>query len=251
MATKFGKKPLPAELNFTAGDIPSTTEYVVWIDTMGSRSAMLRSHAVASNFLAKMHAAAIHSELAIANLPGSKTIFPMSDGFFFLTDARQVVERFIGEYFNLVSKEFLGTNDPMKRFMIRGAIAYGSVSTGLDLSSRASKLQGNSSYAGKLVVGRPLTQAYLEEKNAAPFGLAIHESARSFAPKIDGPLSGVDYLWFWNSKIVSRDHGRTMLAAIKEHLKWCKVHSHSVLYKEVDIERHLSRAIDYFTAQKP
>lgn len=246
--TVFGKIKPPSQLKFSGGEIRAKKAYVLWVDTMGSRSAMVRSHAMATNFLSKMHAAAVTADKAVSKLTGNKLTFPMSDGLFAIFETRQLFERFAAEFFFLVASEFLYESDPKHRFMMRGALAFGEVSTGNDLAAKVAGLKKNNPYTDQLLVGRPLAQAYESEKRAAPFGISIHESALAFGGVGEQPFGGVDYPWLWNKKIVKdSEFGRTLLEGIEEHLHWCEEHSESVMYEKEAIARHLARAKDYFT----
>jgi len=50
-------------------------------------------------------------------------------------------------------------------------------------------------YREGILLGITLTQAFDVARSAAPFGIALHESAKAFAPAEDEVLSGTHSKW--------------------------------------------------------
>lgn len=69
---------------------PPTIMYVCWIDVMGSESIMLRSLSIASNFLMKLHVAALRASQAFP-----VELYPIIDGVYACSDSQSTILRFV------------------------------------------------------------------------------------------------------------------------------------------------------------
>ena len=68
-------------------------------------------------------------------------------------------------------------------FMIRGAISYGSVIHGKDVPYNAStEFATRIGYKEQLLIGMPMIEAYIHERDAAPMGLYSHDSCNEYIP---------------------------------------------------------------------
>jgi hypothetical protein len=224
-------------LNFNASRLPAmTSEYVAWVDVMGTQVSMSRSINITANFIFKLHIAAIRSQTA-----GVK-IYPVMDGLYASAPDRNVMLNFLRGVFRLVAEEFISTPEPQHKFMIRGGLAFGPVIHGNTVGQCATELASNATYADAILLGMPMVQAHLAEGSAPPFGVFVHESARVFCPSGTEPLHWI--WWQWKSD------GVNTWDALKEpllaHLGWCKARALGILYPIDRIEVHEMMVKQYF-----
>ena len=65
MSAKVDGATAALPLFFDKSKVSPTNEYICWIDVMGSQSIMLRSLKIASNFVMKLHIAALRASETI------------------------------------------------------------------------------------------------------------------------------------------------------------------------------------------
>jgi hypothetical protein len=184
--------------NFNADHLPEmASEYVAWVDVMGTQVAMSRSIKITANFIFKLHIAALRAQFA------GIQIYPVMDGFYASTPNRNQMLSFLRTVFKSVAEEFNATVEPHHRFMIRGGLAFGPVIHGRDVGQCATELQNNLPYSNSILLGMPMVQAHLSERDAPPFGVFVHESARVFAPDETEPLHWI--WWKWDDPLRARE----------------------------------------------
>ena len=219
-----------------------TPQYVGWVDVMGARSSMLRSLSESANFVGKLHGAA----LSVLQRYAAVKLYPMIDGLYGRCASQAPILGFLKEVFFRVGLTFVAEREHLHRFCIRGGLAYGPVVIGDDIRGASTVLSQNANYCSSILLGTTLSQAFDTAGEAAPFGIALHESVRAFAPSGDPVLSGTHWKW-WR---FIRD-GNLLLPLLKSRLaqyhKWCKTHSSSMIYKEDRIEAHNKLMIDFFS----
>lgn len=228
-------------IHFNANLLPQcpTPEYVAWIDVMGIQSSMSRSLNVSGNFIFKLHIAALQAPHANVNL------YPIMDGLYATSVTQQDMLTFLRDLFTSIADEFIDAARPEFRFIVRGAIAYGPVIHGNSVPANISysqEFQNNQLYKDAILLGLPMIQANQSEKNAPPFGLFVHESARSFSPQNQAPLHHV--WWKWGTQQNQAWTG--LKQALPLHFAWCKQHSSEILYDPVRIAVHEEMSTQYF-----
>lgn len=222
---------------------PPSNQYVCWIDVMGSQGVMLRSLNVASNFLLKLHIAALraHDEFPV-------DLYPVIDGLYACSPSQRQILSFINRVYSMLAVTFILEQNQLYKFQVRSGLAFGPVVTGKQVLEYAQDLQNHPEHTNSLFLGSPLTQAYQAEKKSSPFGVALHESARTFAPSGETVLSG-SYIKWW--KIFSRQNddllALQLYASLKQHYVWCSAHTVALSYDKQDIERHQAIADEYFS----
>jgi hypothetical protein len=165
------------------------------------------------------------------------------DGFYAATPNRNQMLDFLRNVFKSVAEEFNTTVESHHRFMIRGGLAFGPVIHGHDVGQCAAELAAHLSYADSVLLGMPMVQAHLSERDAPPFGVFVHESARVFAPGGTDPLHWI--WWKWKNEDSSatwvslKDH-------LTAHLDWCKARPQAILYSLDRIEAHQKMVEQYF-----
>ncbi len=212
---------------FDARALPlPSDEYVAWVDVMGIQSHMHRSINVAANFMFKLHVAALDSPLK------SVRLYPVMDGFYATSPSRQGLEQFLSSVFRQCASAFVGEAKQQFRFVIRGAIAFGSVYHGADVEDSGSKrLAEAPGYRASLVLGPPIVDANLTESDAPPFGIAIHHSA-----KLSAPVGDVRYTTDWWSWVDAAFDKINFCRELKAYYAWCQANAAVIRY---DVRRSL------------
>lgn len=131
------------------------------------------------------------------------------------------------------------------RFLVRGAIAYGPVIQGGSVQSQANwTLDAHDCYRKSVLLGLPMTQAYYSESEAPPFGIAIDDSARAFAPEGEKPFSFIWWDWF-TSVEPPLDTG-AMLEGLKKYFDWHHEFTNTSGYRRDRITEHRQLAQEFF-----
>lgn len=221
-----------------------TNEYICWIDVMGSQSIMMRSVRIASNFLMKLHIAALR-----ASETYPVELYPVIDGVYVCSPTQSNILHFVNRVNSALALTFILENNALHRFEIRSGLAYGPVVKGRDALGCADELRNNPEHAEQVLLGPPLTQAYETEKQAAPFGVALHESVRCFASEGEVAMSGTYWQW-WKSHCQATDDviASELYRCLSAHYLWCQNHTVALMYKKEDIDKHLRLATEYFSS---
>ena len=215
-------------------------EYVAWVDVMGTQATMSRSLSIGSNFMGKLHMAAF---MAPKDSNGNINIYPVMDGFYVTFSTKEGIELFLQSVLRAVANEFINTKENRHRFVVRGALAYGPVVHGGDIPREASRdIANNPDYAKTLLLGMPMVQANGSERFAPPFGVYIHESARSFAPPDKTPFRGRWWNWERQNTHLSKD----LKKSLDDYYDWCQERTGSLGYEPERIDAHRLRMRQYF-----
>lgn len=237
-----GNAVLPVYFDEDCVSGKAVSRYTIWVDVMGSDSAMRRSLAMSANFVMKLHVAALNA----ARFAGPDFIlYPMIDGIYCLATDKFRTFAFIERVFASLANVFIGESKNQHRFMVRGAVAYGPVVRGKDLSDGSRYLEGHADYCEHVVLGMPLTQAFADSRMAAPFGVYVSESARLFG----GISTGVHLKWWCTDVVKDRrlaEVARCLKNALGEYYQWCGAHPATLGYELSAIERHEALMNEYF-----
>lgn len=182
-------------LTFTSGGlIPVNYSYVAWLDLMGAGHIMATSTPKAANFLVRLHMCV---EIAIKESGYPLKTLPINDGIFIVSKEKGHLITVLQHAMVLLSARFISTPRAHDRCLLKGGIAYGPVFEGLQLIAGVGlkQLRSNPQFLERLLFGPAIIQAYNSEKEAPPFGIAVHESARSFSPPDEPPFNMTH--WFW------------------------------------------------------
>jgi hypothetical protein len=227
---------------------PPTYKYVCWVDVMGSQSIMLRSLSIASNFLMKLHVAALIESARARSRGFPVELYPVIDGVYVCSQSQNTLLRFLNGVHRRLAITFTLEGNPFHKFMIRSGLAYGPVVRGRDALECADILGRNPDHSKQILLGSPLTQAYLIERKAPPFGVALHESVRTFSPFGETVMFGTYWKW-WKSHCQAGDDTLALELAdsLKKHYDWCLKHTVALSYEKVDIDKHKLLAEEYFS----
>jgi hypothetical protein len=219
-------------------DVPK--QYVFWIDVMGSQAIMVRSIAVASNFMMKLHIAAIR---ASEEFP--LQLFPVIDGLYACSPSQGQILSFINRIHSMLAVTFILENNQHFKFQVRCGLAYGHIIEGNKLLHCAKELQRYPLHTKSVLLGSAAAHAYQVEGEAAPFGVALHESVTEATSGIS--LTGKDLKWW---KVYSRQNDDLLASelyrSLREHYIWCFKKSTSLGYEIQAINRHKAKADEYF-----
>ncbi len=220
-------------------------DYVCWLDVMGTANQMLRSLPIAANFIFKLQCAVLEAAEEVAEGQGVR-LYPVMDGVYITAERRMTLQRLLNQALCRLAITFLHEPVPFHQFLVRGAIAFGPVYHGCDLDQRTSfVLKRHEGIRDSMLMGLPMAQAYRDEREAPPFGLAVHSSARGFAPDGDQPFRFIWLDWF-NYSDPKVDPAQ-MLAHLDEYFEWQLAHSTVTGYAEDRIRHHLKLVREYFT----
>jgi hypothetical protein len=241
----LGEKERPGKTGRLFFDVskmkPPSLMYVCWIDVMGSGSSMRRSISLAANFVMKLHMVA----LEVGSKYRTVALYPVIDGLYACATEQKAVLGFLNEVFLKLAQNFIEEKELMFKFCIRAGLAFGPVVTGDDVKLGSDILNKNEQYCRHILLGITLSQAYDSARDAAPFGISLHESARAFAPPNTSVLSGTCYNWW---KLVGTGKPPQPLKdALNGYHKWCLTHTATLLYEKTRIDAHSALVDDYFT----
>ena len=215
--------------NFTHED-----SYVCWVDIMGTKSIMEESFEKAANFILRFHATCIK---AAASDIGVRC-YPLMDGAFLTTTDIDKLKKVINHIYQELALNFIDTDTCNHLFIIRGSIAKGELAHGEDISTTVCKeIALNDGYKKNLLFGLPMIQAFNAEKDAPPFGVYIHESAR----KNDG-IKGRYYNWCTDDNTKNKLKHMLLL-----YFSWCKLHSPYLRMDRIKISHYEELVEDYFS----
>lgn len=208
-------------LYFNADKLPNATEaYVCWIDVMGMGPTMSRSTKTAANFIFKLHTAVVNSQT-----DGVK-LFPVMDGVYATSNDKDEILSFLISVFGDLAEEFIYEENNPYRFIPKGAVAYGPVIDGGNVGSGASRdLADEEEYKSSILLGIPVIQAFKSEDSAPPFGVHVHESARTFSSDDDDPMPYVWWDWF-----INLDLDGNLEDELMSYYEWCESNSNKISY---------------------
>ncbi len=162
--------------------------FVMWLDVMGTKSALEASVPRAINFVMKLHVAILETKTE-----AGAHYFPMNDGAFLVHQDWHQIETLARNTLRRLAITYALEPEPRHRFMVRGAVAHGNMLFGLGMTGNNIRLSSayGAEFARRIVLGPPLAEAYSTESNAPPFGVAL---APSVAEKVEPARDG---LWRW------------------------------------------------------
>jgi hypothetical protein len=225
-------------LKFDAEKLPNPeSEYVAWVDVMGTQIAMSRSIKTTANFIFKLHLAAIGA----AN--DAVKLYPVMDGFYVAAKAQQDMLNFLSGVFSRAAEEFNAAIKKHHRFLIRGGLAFGPVIHGGSVTDCAPELKEAAEYSKQLLLGLPMVQAHLSERDAPPFGVYVHESARSFAPEGSECIHWI--WWRWGTPETKQTWDK-LKGKLDAHFTWCEERAEAIGYSEERIKVHKKMVAQYF-----
>lgn len=203
--------------------------YVAWIDLMGAGHMMSVSMEKSANSLVRLHMAV---DQAVSAASEAVEVLPINDGVFIIAPSQTTVKRLVRAVMTDLACLFISTPDAQNKFLVRGAIAYGPVYRGDAIAAGLSlaKRQRHEKTLSRVAFGPAIIQAYQAEASAPPYGISVHESARSFAPEGAKPFRMTHWLWWTVHEGMPQPDGVAPLSDIKEalgadlleHMEWIR-----------------------------
>lgn len=172
----------------------------------------------------------------------------MIDGIYICSTSQHPLLSFINKLYSRLAIAFIQETKPLHRFLVRSGLAFGPVVRGRDTLNCAYELRRHPRHAEQILLGPTLAQAYQTEGDSAPFGVALHESARTFSPYGENVMSGTYWQWWKNHSREGDDElARKLYDSLVEHYKWCSENTNGLSYKKENIDRHRLLAKEYFS----
>ena len=219
-------------------------EYVCWMDIMGTKGKMENSVNTCAIFILKFHAAVLETIQLGCNI---KT-YPVMDGVYITSTSKSDLEKALFHIFTSLGDLFITEKNFHHKFIVKASVAFGPVIHGKDIGNSVNKeFASTSYYKDSLLLGLPMIQAFTGEKGAPPFGVIIHESARSFAPNSEEPFRFKWWKWFLYDKSAWPNTKTNELSdAIKQYFDTSEKQSLPLDYPVDRIKAHSQAATQYF-----
>jgi hypothetical protein len=229
-------------LFFDAGPLPQATpEYVAWVDVMGTQASMSRSLKITANFIFKLHIAALQAPRV------NVRIYPVMDGFYAAAANKADMLNFLRGVLSALANEFNTQQENRFRFIARGGLAFGPAIHGTAVPPGASQvLAANADYRDSILLGIPMVQAHLAESGAPPYGVFVHESARTFAPAGQEPLHEIWWRWDEFGDDGVKAEWATLHANLNAYFDWCAARALRIDYLSTRISAHREMVAQYF-----
>lgn len=216
-------------------------KYVLWVDLLGAGHLMTVSIDKTANAIMRLHMAVFN---ACDDRDGILSV-PINDGVFIISKSKKDIIVIIKKIIIDLSCVFLATGNPEDRAMLSCGLAFGPVYLGNELgiglkSDRIKEIYKD--IFNQVAFGSAIIQAYKEERNAAPFGVAIHESARSFSPSEEKPFQETHLRWWRSDSDINFNYPSPSLKDLKKFLKISLIEhlnklEEKFIYNEISIEK--------------
>lgn len=217
-------------------------EFVCWLDMMGTKSIMSRSLEEYSIKMFKLHNTALLAEEEMEDSE-DLTLYPVMDGVYIVSKTKHTLEEYLRLVFNTLAQDIIDEREVYHRFIIRAAVAFGPIVHGQDIPEDATQL--DDTFKDTLLLGFPMVQAFGYEKEAPPFGIYIHESARSFTSN-EGEEEPFRYVWWKWFEPFDRAIAVELREILAEYYEWAKDNSRRIGYEFDKIEEHEKLAKQYY-----
>lgn len=223
---------------FDPNKVPAPEErFVAWLNLMGAKSLMASSLKDTSTAIFKTHVCVLDAvrDIAFQDL----RVFPVMDGVYITSTKVGDIKVLLASVLRVLSNVFLeDSGHPQVQFMVKASVAKGPVYRGEDLlAGSARRLDEKPAYRDSLLIGMPVANAYLTETSAPPFGVAIHDSAKSYFGLTS---SDVWWSWFYRTDFNPQD----FYAEMSAYFSWCR--HNCTDYKPDRITVHDAFAKEYF-----
>lgn len=185
---------------------------------MGAGVLMTTSIHKSANLFSRIHMV-IADATERTNFQGK--LLPINDGCYMVSTSRVSLLRAFQCVMCSLAAIFVATPDPNDRYMVRVSLAFGPVYSKDQL---APCIGGNfvakhNGFLDQVLFGSPIIQAYTAESEAVPFGVAVHESARTFAEAGEQPFNLNHWFWWHHEDSLARPAGVPPLKHTAGHLQ--------------------------------
>lgn len=221
------------EVKIDSSKFKPSTEYVCWLDIMGTRSTMSESFEKSANFILRFHSCVV---TAVDNEKKIK-VYPVMYGVYISSPQKENMTRVLKAIMDKLSDLFISEAKLNHRFVVRGAIAKGEVAHGCNITDSICGIISNKeNYKDTLMTGLPMIQVYSSEHLAPPFGIYIHESAR-----MPNSLQGRFFSW------CKDDKKKTLKDAVDDYFDWCMTYHNYLEMDKSKIEHYKQMNKEHLT----
>lgn len=222
---------------FDAGKLVEKIDnrYVLFVDIMGVRSAMLHSVYKGANFIGKMQAALVNAATIFGD--DSVRVYPVMDGAYVVSSNCDTILKFAQRLYARLANVFI--QDKFEhRFLVRGGLAYGPICTGEMVTEEVNMELSMSNQRHGLLFGIPMILAYnAAEEKASPFGICLDVSMRLNNKGLVG-------MWYgWERTYVDR---QVLSSAIGEYFAWAENNYEKISYNWNRLAEHAEKARQYW-----
>lgn len=225
-------------------------EYVCLIDIMGTKNCMRESFQRSVNFILRLHSCVTNVVAKVNAKPENADtirLHSIMDGVYLTCANLGVLLQAVKTIYVKLADVFINESDHKKQFLIRGSIARGDISHGEYITDEVChELASHPDYIGHLLMGMPMIQAYGKESEAAPFGIYIHESARSY----DG-LQCRHFNWWGKKEGEVKEIISNLALELHKYFDWCSINTHSLKMEPQKITEYKSLVKEYFRISSP
>lgn len=216
-------------------------KYVAWVDLLGASNVMSLSLYKASNFVGKIHDAALKAHIKYPAV----NLYPITDGFYIVSDDYQVLIDFTKRVFRSVAYEFDTEPEDHKKFVIRGAISYGPFidSQQMTFQPDIQDNPANEIYLNNVILGPSIALAYAAESKAPPFGILIDDTVIVFGSQSSGSRL---HKW-WDLKNPKQNNwAKTFGQKVIDYFEWEMKHKSDCHYPIDKHEKYITLTKEYF-----
>lgn len=215
--------------------MPSGKAYVFFVDIMGMKTTMFRSYNRGTVFLCKLHCILLKTQAEHMGV----LLYPVMDGAYVVSkDWKEMIE-FVRDLYTRLARIFVLTENIDECFLVRGALAYGPVLSGAEITENVNReLSSNGDYKRQLLVGYPMISANEGENKAPPLGVYIDESIRE---ELCPEIAGVWYKWCRCDSL-----WQAIARKCKEYFAWARNCSMELIYPENKIDEHEKTARQFW-----
>lgn len=219
-------------ISVNTSSLKTKEEYVCWLDMMGTKSNMSESFEKSTNFMLRFHSA------VFSVVKGEKDVlsYPVMDGVYITCPNAQAMKKVIVEIMNKLSSIFMEEPSCFHKFVIRGALSYGAIAHGTFVNDKICETLAGQEYLNYLLFGMPIILAHVSERNAAPYGVFIHESARKIK-EFQGR-----HVLIYNDETKEKMHQK-----LTEYFDWCKKYFNYLEIEPMKIEQYKQLVDEYYT----
>jgi hypothetical protein len=228
---------------FCPDDLPEPKEETIaWIDIMGTAPITQWSGKVSSVNIAKLDKAVIQQ-----TEPYNVNIYPMMDGIYLTHPSGEVISQIVANIFNRFAAITIsryreaerlgsvGSSDLKFAPILRAGVARGDVYHGTDIEKEPFS---DHELSTEILMGEPVAQAHLEERESPPFSYKLHSS-------VEHEQAGEVIDWWRSSNKRKEETVLQIRDALLAYFNYYLEH-HSEHFDDAEIESHINDVEDYY-----
>lgn len=170
-------------------------------------------------------------------------LYPVMDGVYCVSADKNEIRIFLSNVFERLACLFNKEAKPQHQFLVKGAVAFGPVIHGSQINAGASNtLDGANPYKDSILIGMPMVFAVQSEPHAPPFGVFVHESARSLLEQYELKKSHCWWPWFSPKR---SEQAKLLRSKLPKYFAWCEQRAGAIGYDISRIHAHKAQAAQY------